>query len=68
MEREFFRFVSKYRWSIFGCCLMFIVSILVIVFGFWPAFVVVFVSVLGLLIGYVKDQQIDVMQILRNLK
>lgn len=68
MERDNFRFLVKYKWSVFGFFMMFLLSILVILFGFWPAFVVMLVSMLGLLAGYIKDMKIDVAQFLRNLK
>ncbi|MER1987175.1 MAG: DUF2273 domain-containing protein [Solibacillus sp.] len=68
MERDNFYFLVKYKWSVFGFFIMFLFSILIILFGFWPAFAVMLVSILGLLLGYIKDMNIDVAQLLRNLK
>ena len=68
MDREFFQFVWRYKWAIVGFLLMFTVSVLIMFVGFWPTVVIVLASLVGLLIGYIKDTGLDVTQMLRNLK
>lgn len=68
MEREFFQFVWRYKWSIVGFVIMFTVSVLIMFVGFWPTVVIVIASLIGLVVGYVKDTNVDMTQILRNLK
>lgn len=68
MEREFFQFVWRYKWSIAGFVLIFTVSVLIMFVGFWPTVVIVLASLVGLFVGYIKDMDVDMTQILRNLK
>lgn len=68
MDRSILQFIKQYKWSVIGFLTMLLVGILFITLGFWATVLIVFLCLIGVGIGYLKDRNIGIVDYLKNLK
>ena len=68
MDRSILRLLTDYKWTVIGFLTLFIFSLLLATLGFWITIVIVILSVLGGMFGYLRDANGSFREIFKNLK
>ncbi|WP_435303501.1 DUF2273 domain-containing protein [Staphylococcus hyicus] len=60
-------FFNAYKWRIIGFFLFLILAILFITLGFWKTILIVFLCLVGMGLGYIKDCTQDLLNFINRL-